>query len=78
MIIVFWIENGPSGKFSAHAEYGERELSAAVARCQQLRSAGYSHVTISSEPGEAVQQAGGMIENGLLPNGQPYDWKKRR
>ena len=52
----------------------------ALSTAKNLRDDGrFTHVTMSCENPDLVGKQGvDSIENGLLPNGDKYTWKKRR
>ena len=61
--------------------YGEefKDMAAALAQCQSLRRSGRSFVTMVSEDPNRIGHMGvDSVEQGKLPNGDIYHWKKRR
>lgn len=55
------------------------ELLAALKFCEDLRGAGISHVSLSSENPNSVGKPGvDSIVDGKTPDGQEYTWMKRR
>jgi hypothetical protein len=76
MLIVYWID--PETRQAHYEEFGDgtEELKKALNACQTLRKAGGMAVTsIYHTPNDV---AGGIVQDGKLPNGEPYTWKKRR
>jgi hypothetical protein len=56
-----------------------KDISTALNWAKFLRDSGHTFVTIVSENTNVVGKAGvDSVENGLLPNGDKYTWKKRR
>ena len=54
-------------------------LAGALRICEGKRQAGYTFVTMASEDPNSVGQPGvDEIKNGVLPDGNDYEWKKRR
>lgn len=78
-IVVFWLEQAPdSGLTPVCQGFNSRALTQALNFANGLRAQGYSHVTLSSELEDCVSLAGvTSVENGLTPDGQPYDWSKQ-
>lgn len=66
MFKVYWTENGQCN--------GEafQDISQALDRCQVLRNAGHSFVTMASQLEDMVG------EFGVTEAGPDYNWKKRR
>jgi hypothetical protein len=55
------------------------DMTVALKTAQTLRSEGYRFVTMVSENPDSVGKAGvDAVEDGVLPNGDAYGWKKRR
>ncbi|WP_353233624.1 hypothetical protein [Diaphorobacter ruginosibacter] len=82
-IVVFYMRNdsqegqAPSWH-PACLHYGDRQMSEALTRCQQLRAdTRNAHVTISSELRDMVGPAGvSAVEDGHTPDGHAYEWSK--
>lgn len=74
--VVFWLE----GDRPLFSRFTDLHLTDALALAHRLRGTpAVSHVTLSSEnPNQVGSQGVSSVENGLLPDGTPYDWKKRR
>lgn len=54
-------------------------LDEALKWANELRDNGNRFVTIASENPDSIGLSGvDSVENGLLPNGEAYTWKKRR
>lgn len=54
-------------------------LIGALRICEEKRSAGYTFVTMVSEDPNSVGRPGvDSVEDGQLPNGEAYTWRKRR
>lgn len=54
-------------------------LTDALRACEEKRRAGYAFVTMVSEDPNSVGRSGvDSVENGVLPDGSDYTWKKRR
>lgn len=85
-IVVFWIEKSTSEFFPNMRQPGcrqfeESELNEAMSFMREKRTEdGVTHVGMVSEPEGmvGVKDAGGAVQDGKLPNGQPYTWVKRR
>ena len=82
---VFWIETGkselfPNMSYPMVRVFGETELQQALAFAGEQRArAGISHVCIHSEPEDCVSEFGAsIVQDGKLPGGEDYTWKKRR
>jgi hypothetical protein len=74
-IVVFWIEGADA---SAHRAFDDGQLADALKFTEALRTAGKRHVTISSELGDSIGKPGvDAVEDGLLPGGDVYDFRKR-
>jgi hypothetical protein len=73
---VFWVHEGqPFGKIFD----GEDALGHAMAHANYMRRHGRQHVTISTENANQVGQNGvDSIVDGKTPDGERYDWTKRR
>ena len=55
------------------------DMTVALKTAQALRGDGYRFVTMVSENPDSVGKAGvDSVEDGVLPNGDAYGWKKRR
>jgi len=86
-IRVLWIwtrEETPTEMFWSEPrkrEFTDTEMTEAIKFCQELRGdvANTNIIIVSEIAGQVgLHDAGGIIENGMLPNGQPYEWEKRR
>ena len=54
-------------------------LTGALRICEDKRKAGYTFVTMVSEDPNSVGRPGvDSVEDGQLPNGEAYTWRKRR
>jgi hypothetical protein len=75
-IAIFWCS--PEG--APHVSFlPESELLQTLDIIKQLKQDGMLHVTQSFEPSGMVGASTfGAVENGKLPNGDTYDWMKRR
>jgi hypothetical protein len=74
-ITIFWLS---AETVAACEQFGDTELTSALARCESLRRQGMRHVTISSELEHHVGKAGvDTIVDGKTPDGHDYTWKKR-
>ena len=74
MFKVYWTDQ--SGTVFGQ-EY--EDMTVALNVTQALRGAGHRFVTMSSENPDNVGQTGvDSVEHGVLPNGDTYNWKKRR
>lgn len=61
--------------------YGEdyENIKEALDTCHMLRNSGRSFVTmVSEDPNQVGAQGVDSVEDGLLPSGEAYTWKKRR
>ncbi len=81
-IIIYYHKADPGGQdLFPHAEYFENEeLLPALARAEQLRKAGATYVCIApAENSDHIGKPGvSAVENGKTPDGESYDWRKRR
>ena len=85
-IVVFWIKKSASEMFPGMSEpkcrtFSEERLAEALAFMGEKRQeGGVSHVGMVSEPEGMVgaKDVGGAVEDGKLPDGSDYTWKKRR
>lgn len=83
-IVVYWITK-PSGEgmFPGFSEpkcrtFKATELVAALAFCQDQRTAGMRHVSLSSENADSVGEPGvNSIVDGKTPDGHDYEWSKQ-
>lgn len=76
-VVVFWIDKDGETR-SYHC--GD-DLQLALSTTEELRRhpANNTHVCISSENSDSVGPSGvTSVENGVLPNGDAYEWRKRR
>jgi hypothetical protein len=63
----------------AAKHFNSQQLGIALSHCETLRKQGARHVTLSSEHSDSVGKPGvTAVEEGKTPDGQDYDWKKRR
>jgi hypothetical protein len=75
-MVVYWCES-LDGVMAPNVEQfpdGEQQIGLLLARAAQLREQGMFFVTTASHHSIGVDG----VKDGLLPNGQPYTWKKRR
>jgi hypothetical protein len=86
-IIVYWVTredvfgDGTSVFVPDCEEFTDGELGLASAKCSELRATeGVSHITMCSEfEGQVgTKDPGGIVEDGKLPDGSDYTWRKRR
>lgn len=80
-IVLYYHTPDPGGKdvFPTAEYFGDTELIPALKRLEVLRRLGKTHAIISTEDPNSVGLPGvDSVENGLTPDGQPYDWRKRR
>lgn len=83
-IIVYWITK-PSGEgmFPGLTEpkcrsFNSDELTVALNFCQEQRTAGFQHVSLSSENPNSVGKPGvDTVANGKTPDGHDYTWSKQ-
>ena len=81
-IIIYYHDADPGGQdLLPHAEYfGNNELLPALKRAEHLRKIGATYVCIA--PAENADHIGKpgvtSVEDGVLPDGECYDWRKRR
>ena len=74
MYKVYWTDftNTPQGIYT-------NTLTGALSITEEKRQAGYTFVTMVSEDPNSVGRPGvDSIEDGVLPDGTDYTWKKRR
>ncbi len=57
---------------------GDHQMSEGLSKCQELRAAGFTHVTMVSQPDGQVgtSDRGGAVFEGKLPSGEDYAWSK--
>ena len=75
-MMIYWIEE-MNGELFPNCEMfpdGEEQITKMLKRCEQLRSAGKLFVTSCSHHSNGVA---GIID-GKLPDGNVYQWRKRR
>lgn len=73
MYKVYWTDNNTSNGIYTTTLKGALRIS------EEKRKAGYTFVTmVSEDPNVVGPQGVDGIENGLLPDGNMYTWKKRR
>lgn len=54
-------------------------MTEALSLAESLRRKGYKFVTMASENPDSIGRAGvDEIRNGVLPDGNTYEWRKRR
>ncbi len=74
MYKVYWTDNNntSNGIYTT-------TLQGALRISEEKRKAGYTFVTmVSEDPNVVGPQGVDSVENGLLPDGNMYTWKKRR
>lgn len=73
MYRIYWTDgNTPQGIYTS-------TLTGALRICEQKRQAGYTFVTMVSEDPNSIGQPGvDSVEDGQLPDGTEYTWRKRR
>ena len=74
MYKVYWTDftNTPRGIYTS-------TLQGALRISEEKRREGFTFVTMVSEDPNSVGKPGvDSVENGVLPNGDDYTWKKRR
>jgi hypothetical protein len=83
--VVFWIEASKSEIFPSMSQpmcrqFDADKMTEALAFTQEKRGDPCaSHVTLSSENPDSVGRPGvHAVEDGRLPDGSAYGWKKRR
>lgn len=83
---VFWLQR-PSGddldppiSTCGFRVFDDHEMLEALSFANSKRKeAGASHVTMSSsDPNQVGEMGVDNVINGFLPDGTPYDWRKRR
>ena len=76
MFRVYWTEGDrPDQPCMANFD----ELKQALDYAQMLRSCGYDFVTMCSEDPNSVGRPGvDAVVDGVLPDGEAYEWMKRR
>lgn len=73
-IVVFYLSSGAP----AAETFGDVEFPAAIARAEQLRKLGKTHVIMSMEHADQVGKSGvDSVENGKTPDGHDYEWSKK-
>jgi hypothetical protein len=80
-IVLYYHKPDPGGVdlFPTAEYFGDTELGPALARTEQVRQLGFTHVCISTEDPNSVGKPGvASVEGGKTPDGEPYDWRKRR
>lgn len=78
-IVVYWLDQGRRCPPPMYKSFDKDELTDALNFSEELRKAGYRHVTISCEADGNVGKPGvDSVKDGKTPDGQPYDWVKRR
>lgn len=67
-----------SGSTPDCTHFADTQMSEALARCKELRTAGFTHVTMVAELNGQVGTAdpGGVVSEGKLPDGNDYKWSK--
>lgn len=74
MFKVYWTD-----KFGTVFGHEIPDMTIALQTTQILRNEGHRFVSMVSENPDSVGKAGvDSVENGVLPNGDAYSWKKRR
>jgi CheY-like chemotaxis protein len=76
-IVVFWLDSSATSRCRV---FTDLQMMDALSLCQRLRNDdSCRHITISSEMTAQVGRNGAdAVEDGLLPGGSVYEWKKRR
>ena len=75
MYRVYWTNNNVGGACSE--DFGN--LTEALAHAKHLRDIGRTFVTMCSEDPNSVGRPGvDSVIDGILPNGDIYEWKMRR
>jgi hypothetical protein len=75
MIVVYAMD----GSMVEYVKFNDSEFSEAMIQAKNFRNNGFHNVVISSEPENMVGGFGvDSVEDGKLPNGNDYQWKKRR
>ncbi len=70
---------GSQDLFPTAEYFGSTELLPALARAENLRKMGKTHVVLSNEDANSIGKPGvSSVEGGKLPSGESYDWRKRR
>lgn len=73
-IKVYWTDRDGLAQATMFSDMGE-----ALRATQALRGEGCRYVVLASENPDCVSQPGvAGVEQGRLPSGAMYDWKKRR
>lgn len=78
--------SGHNTMFKVYWTYGEEsygicfdKMTDALDHCKTLRESGRIFVTMVSENPDSIGKSGvDSVEDGMLPNGDTYGWKKRR
>ena len=66
------------GEVSAFT-YGEDHMKEALNKSQELRNSGATFVTMVCEnPNQVGKMGVDAVKDGVLPDGTPYTWMKRR
>jgi hypothetical protein len=74
MIVIFYLDQNVKAQ---HKDYGSKELSVVLEKCEILRKTGMRHVCISSELDEHIGKPGvSSVVDGKTPDGLPYEWSK--
>ena len=77
MIVVYWTDVNLTSP--AMKTFKETEMSESLVFCNQKRNEGFVHVNMSYSTTDMVGKPGvSSVEDGKLPNGNNYGWKKRR
>ncbi len=80
-IVLYYHQLDPGGqdRFPTAEYFGDTELVPALNRTEALRKLGCTHVIISTNDPNSVGKPGvASVEDGKTPDGEPYDWRKRR
>ena len=73
IVVYYLLETGHPAKI----DYSDTQMSEGLLKCQELRNAGYRHVTMTTELGGQVGGRGvSSVQDGKLPNGEEYNWTK--
>lgn len=84
MYKVYWTVSEDGQEYPVSESFDTKDMSGALQFCEKLRKARrdgapVSFITFHSEHPDAVGEAGvDSIKNGKLPDGQDYEWVKRR
>lgn len=74
MLVVYWIDPDSRKAHYLNFDDSNESLIKALDSCRELTSNGMLCVTTKSHD----STPGGIVKDGKLPSGEPYEWKKRR